>query len=147
MDFHLAQLNVARWIVDPTSSEAAVFFANLERINALADSSPGFVWRLQTEEGDATGIRAFNDPRLLVNLSVWEDLPSLKEYVYRSGHAEIMRRRQEWFEKMGDLHTVLWWVPVDHEPSVTEAEERLTMLRVAGPTSEAFDFRDTFPAP
>lgn len=147
MDAHLAQLNVARWAVDPTSPAAADFFANLERINALADSSPGFVWRLQTEDGDATGIRAFDDPLLLVNLSTWKDIGSLKAYVYRSGHAAIMRRRQEWFVRLDERHTVLWWVPAGHEPTVAEAEDKLTQLRTEGPTSEAFDFRDPFPAP
>jgi len=147
MNSHLAQLNVARWAVDPTSPTAADFFANLDRINALADGSPGFVWRLQTEDGDATGIRAFDDPLILVNLSTWEDVASLKDYAYRSGHVEIMRRRQEWFEKMDEPHTVLWWVPAGHEPTVCEAEDRLRQLRADGPTPEAFDFRTTYPAP
>ena len=145
--FQLAQFNVARWAVDPGSPYADGFYDNLDRINALADSSPGFVWRLQTEDGDATSIRAFDDPSLLVNLSIWEDAASLKNYVYRSGHTEIVRRRQEWFKRMKKPHLVLWWVPAGHEPPVGEAEERLTLLRAQGPTVEAFDFREIFPPP
>ena len=142
--FQLAQLNVASWAFDPDSPASVGFHDNLDRINALADSSPGFVWRLQTEDGDATSIRAFDDPLLLVNLSVWEDVASLKEYVYCGGHTEIMRRRQEWFKRMRNPHLVLWWVPAGHEPPVAEAEGRLTLLRAQGPTAEAFDFREIF---
>ena len=147
MDFQLAQLNVARWAVDPNSPAAAGFVDNLDRINALADSSPGFVWRLQTADGDATGIRAFDDPLLLVNLSVWKDAASLREYVYHSGHLEIMRRRIEWFEKVDEAHLVLVWLPIGHEPPLSEAEDRLTLLRARGPTGKAFNFRDMLPAP
>ena len=144
MGFHLAQLNVARWAVDPDSPSAVSFFDNLQRINALADASPGFVWRLQTEDGDATGIRAFDDPLMLVNLSVWDDVASLKTYVYRSGHTEIMRRRREWFERLEAPHLVLWWLPVGHEPTVAEAEDRLTRLRSQGPTAWAFDLSTVY---
>jgi hypothetical protein len=115
-------------------------------VNALADRSPGFVWRLQTEDGDATAVRGFGDDRLIVNMSVWASVESLAEFVYRGAHVEVMRRRREWFER---LRTVmcLWWVPAGHLPSVAEAEERLAHLEVHGPTARAFSFRERFPAP
>ena len=112
----------------------AEFAANLDRINALADRSPGFIWRLQTEEGNATAIRPFADENLLMNMSVWRDLQSLSEYVYRSAHAKIMRRRREWFERMSEGYLVLWWVPVGHRPGIEEAIARLERLRAHGPT-------------
>lgn len=143
---HLAQLNIATMKESLESPSMADFVANLDRINHLAESSPGFIWRLQDEEGDATAIRPFG-PQVLVNMSVWADVESLSQYAFRSAHAEIMRRRREWFEKMSDAYTVLWWVPVGHRPSVTEAAERLHMLREAGPTPAAFTFRQTFPSP
>jgi Domain of unknown function (DUF3291) len=118
----------------------------LEPINALADSSPGFVWRLQTEDGDATGIRAFDDDRLIVNLSVWESIDDLAQFVYRSGHVAVMRRRREWFERTA-MYMCLWWVSVDALPSVSDAEVRLAHLREHGPTPFAFTFKQRFPAP
>jgi Domain of unknown function (DUF3291) len=125
----------------------ADFAANLERINAVAEQSPGFVWRLQTEEGDATALRPFDDPNLLVNMSTWRDVESLNRYVYSSAHVDIMRRRREWFERMDQAFLVLWWVPPGHRPSVDEAVARLELLRTRGPTAEAFSFRSAFPAP
>ena len=143
----LAQLNIGI-IKGPMNSPVMVdFAANLERINAIAEQSPGFVWRLQTEEGDATSIRHFEDPNLLVNMSTWRDVESLNRYVYSSAHLEIMRRRREWFERMDQAFLVLWWVPQGHRPSVAEAVARLELLRTRGPTAEAFSFRNAFPAP
>jgi hypothetical protein len=125
----------------------ADFAANLERINALADHSPGFVWRLQTEEGNATSIRPFEDENLLLNMSVWRDVESLNKYVYGSDHLGIMRRRREWFERMRDAFFVLWWVPMGHRPSIAEAIAKLDVLRAKGPTADAFTFRQAFPPP
>ena len=99
--------------------------ASLDRINALADSSPGFVWRLQTEEGDATSIRPFENENLLINMSVWRDVASLNEYVYSSAHVELMRRRREWFERMQEAYLALWWIPAGHRPTVAEAIAKL----------------------
>ena len=124
----------------------ADFVANLDRINALAEQSPGYVWRLQTEEGNATAISPFDD-NTIVNLSVWEDVASLNHYVYKTAHVEIMKRRKEWFERMKEQHMVLWWVPRGHVPSVEEALQRLYHLREQGPTRHAFSFRHAFPAP
>jgi Domain of unknown function (DUF3291) len=145
--YELAQLNIGIIKGPMDSPVMAEFAANLDRINALADRSPGFVWRLQTEEGNATAIRPFADENLLMNLSVWRDLQSLSEYVYRSAHVEIMRRRREWFERMSEAYLVLWWVPAGHRPGIEEAIARLERLRAHGPTSEAFTFRQAFPAP
>jgi hypothetical protein len=124
----------------------ADFVANLDRINALADWSPGFVWRLQTEDGDATALRPMGE-NTLVNMSVWRDVASLNDFVYRTAHAAIMRRRAEWFERMQDAYFVLWWVPRGHRPTISEASARLALLRQQGPTPEAFTFRQAFGAP
>ena len=146
-DYELAQLNVAVMREPLESPGMADFVANLDRINALAERSPGFVWRLQTEDGDATGIRAFGDDRLIVNMSVWRSLESLREFVYRSGHADVMRRRKEWFESMPQLISALWWIPAGSTPTLAEAEARLEHLRQHGPSATAFTFKDPFPAP
>ena len=144
--YELAQLNIAVMKEPLDSPRMADFVANLERINALAESSPGFVWRLQTEEGDATALRPLGD-QTLVNMSVWKDVASLNHYVYKTAHVEIMRRRKEWFERMSEAHMVLWWVPQGHRPSVVQAVERLQLLRAHGPSADAFTFRHAFPPP
>jgi heme-degrading monooxygenase HmoA len=142
---HLAQVNIALPREPLDSPALAQFVAALEPINALADASPGFVWRLQTDDGDATGIRAFGDDRLIVNLSVWESLHALRAYVYSSGHREVLRRRREWFERSGEAFLALWWVPAGTLPTVADAEARLEHLREHGPTPYAFTFRESFP--
>jgi len=142
----LAQLNIAA-MTEPLDSPSMVDFVNnLERINALAETAEGFVWRLQTQEGDATAVQPLGD-QTLVNLSVWRDVATLKDYVYKTAHADIMRRRKAWFDRMDDSHLVLWWVPVGHWPSVDEAIARLDMLRVSGPSAQAFSFSQSFPPP
>lgn len=141
--YQLAQLNIASMRQPLESPGMADFVANLERINALAEASPGFVWRLQDEAGDATAIRPFGE-EVLVNLSLWRDIEALKDYVYRSAHAEMLKRRSEWFSRLGQAHMVLWWVPAGHLPSVGEAAGRLQLLREQGPTAQAFSFRQTF---
>lgn len=146
--YELAQLNIGV-IKGPMDSPLMADFAgNLDRINAVAEASPGFVWRLQTDEGDATAIRPFDDnENMLVNMSVWRDVASLNTYVYSSAHVELMRRRREWFEPMREAFAVLWWVPRGHRPSVEEAIARLDTLRANGPTAEAFTFRAAFAPP
>jgi len=144
--YELAQLNVALMREPLTSPGMADFVANLDRINALAERSPGFVWRLQTEDGDATALRPLGED-ILVNVSVWRDVESLNRYVYDSAHVEIMRRRKEWFERMREAYVVLWWVPRGHRPDVSEAIARLDLLRAKGPTTEAFTFRRAFLPP
>ncbi|MFD1218251.1 DUF3291 domain-containing protein [Microbulbifer celer] len=144
--FHLAQLNIAKLIAPIDSPQLKDFVDNLDRINALADESPGFVWRLQTEEGDATSIDFFGADQI-ANMSVWQSFESLHDYVYHSAHIEVLRRKKEWFHNMAESHMVLWWVPAGHVPSVEEAADKLALLRASGPTSEAFTFKKAFPAP
>ena len=124
--------------------ELAEFVARLEDVNALADDSPGFVWRLQTEDGDATAIDYFG-PEYLVNMSVWSDVESLHDYVYRTVHNEVMARRKEWFERMLEVYAVLWWIPAGTIPTVADADQRLQSLRRNGPTAGAFTFKLMFP--
>jgi heme-degrading monooxygenase HmoA len=143
----LAQVNVARLRAPLDTPQLADFVANLEPVNALADAAPGFVWRLQTEDGNATAVRVLDDDMLIVNMSVWRSLEALSAFVYGGGHREVMRRRREWFERLADAHVALWWVEVGTRPTVAEAERRLVQLRTHGPTREAFTFRTPFPAP
>lgn len=145
--YQLAQLNIGVIKGPMDSPVMADFAANLDRINALAESMPGFVWRLQTEAGDATSIRPFENENMLVNMSVWRDIKALNDYVYRSAHVELMRRRKDWFERMDEAFLVLWWVPAGHRPTVAEAVVRLELLRAKGPTPEAFTFRHPFATP
>jgi hypothetical protein len=125
----------------------AEFRAQLDGINALADASPGFVWRIQTDEGDATAIRAFDDDRILFNMSVWESAEALHAYVYRSDHVGPMRKRREWFEPLSTPAFVLWWIPAGHVPTIAEALEKLRQLEAEGPSAGAFTFRQAFPPP
>jgi Domain of unknown function (DUF3291) len=145
--YHLAQYNIARLVAPLEDPRIADFVANLERINTLGDRTPGFVWRHQTAEGNSTSIRVRGDPLILINFSVWEDAGTLFEYTYRSGHAEMYRRRRDWFEAPSEAHLVLWWIPVGHIPTVEEAEERLDYLRAHGPTPQAFTFKQRFGPP
>jgi hypothetical protein len=146
--YQLAQVNIALPVAPLTSDQLADFVAALDPVNAKADAAPGFVWRLQTEAGDVTGIRGFGDDRLIVNMSVWSSLERLADFVYRSpGHSAVMRRRREWFEKLAVAYHALWWIPSGHQPTISEAEERLGHLRSHGPTDVAFTFRTRFPPP
>lgn len=141
--YQLAQLNVAVMNESLDSPVMADFVNNLERVNALAESSDGFVWRLQTDDGDATALRPLGADTI-VNMSTWRDVESLQAYVYHSAHVEILRRRREWFVRSDQPDMVLWWVPADHQPSVEEACARLQQLRESGPTPAAFSFREPF---
>jgi hypothetical protein len=140
--FNLAQLNIATMREPVGSPVMADFFASLDRINALADAAPGFVWRL---EGDPPE-NPFGD-MTLVNLSVWRSVEALSDYVHKSAHVEIMRRRREWFARLPEASMVLWWVPAGHVPTVREAANRLAVLRQAGPTPDAFTFATRFDPP
>jgi hypothetical protein len=143
---HIAQVNIGRMkgaLEDPVMAD---FVARLDEINALADRSPGFVWRLQTEAGNATYLRPFDDDRILFNMSVWESIEQLRRYVYYSAHVEVLKRRQNWFEKFSGAYAALWWVPQGHRPGVDEAKQRLAHLDAHGPTPFAFTFKKPFPA-
>ncbi|MGZ6039606.1 MAG: DUF3291 domain-containing protein [Phenylobacterium sp.] len=145
--FHLAQINIGRLRAPVDDPMIAEFVANLERINALADGHPGFVWRLTGEGDDATDIKPdADDPLMALNMSVWENPQALGAFVYRSDHLAVMRRRSEWFEKL-ELHMALWWIPIGHRPTVEEGWGKVETLRRLGPTSEAFTFRQPFSAP
>jgi hypothetical protein len=144
--YHLTQLNIARLKAPLDSPILADFVANLDRINAIAESAPGFIWRLKGDGNDATSLRPLGDD-VIVNMSVWQDPEALRNYVYRSGHVEVMRRRKEWFERMVESHMVLWWIRAGHEPTVAEAIVRLEQLRSEGPSAAAFTFRELFPPP
>jgi len=148
MTWHLAQLNIGRLRAPTDDPSLAEFMAGLDPINALADATPGFVWRLQTEDGNATAIRPYEGDELMaVNLSVWESMEALADYVYRSDHTAFLRRRSQWFERLGEAYLVLWWIPAGTIPTVDEALARLERLRTSGPTPEAFTFRQPFPHP
>src|SRR5215467_1864618 len=145
MKLHLAQFNIGRMqgaIEDPVMRG---FVARLDGINALADGAPGFVWRLQTDAGNATYLRPYDDDRILVNMSVWKSVEALRGFVYGGRHADVLRRRLEWFEKLSSPIVVLWWVPAGHIPSIDEAKKRLAHLEEHGPSPFAFTFRALFP--
>jgi len=129
---------------DIDSPELTDFVARLEDVNALADDSPGFVWRLQTDTGDATAIDFFG-PDTLVNMSVWQNIESLHDYVYRSAHKEVLARRKEWFARMLEAYSVLWWIPAGSIPTLEEAAQRLEELQNRGPSAAAFTFKQMFP--
>ncbi|MFI0988648.1 DUF3291 domain-containing protein [Streptomyces exfoliatus] len=141
---HLAQLNVARLRHPLDDPRIAPFVELLDPVNAAADGSPGFVWRL-VEDGaaDATALRPAGED-VIVNLSVWEDQEALWDFAYRSGHLEAMRRRREWFERHVEAHLVLWWIPAGHVPTVAEAMDRLADLRAHGPSPRAFTFASSY---
>jgi hypothetical protein len=144
---HVAELNIGRTVAPLDDPAMADFVANLELINALGDASPGFVWRLQDEFGAATTIRAYEDPLMIVNLTVWESVETLRAFTYRSGHVEFFRRRREWFEPLDGPSLVLWWVPAGHRPTVEEAKARLAHLAAHGPTPTAFTLKTPVPPP
>lgn len=147
-EFHLAELNIGRIVGDtPDDPRMAEFMAALDEINALAEASPGFIWRLQDENGNATSITAFDDPRMLLNLSVWETPDALAKFTYKTAHAGFLKRRNEWFDPPDGPDLVLWWVPAGHIPTVEEAKTRLDRLIADGPGPDAFTFRDRYPAP
>ncbi|GIF63256.1 hypothetical protein Ais01nite_12910 [Asanoa ishikariensis] len=143
---HLAELNIARLRSPIDSPALADFVALLPEVNGLAERTPGYVWRLRDDSGDATALRPFAAD-VIVNLTVWESVESLRAFLYRSAHLEPMRRRRDWFVPLGDHHLVLWWIPADTLPTIDEAGKRLDLLRRNGPSPEAFTLRDLHPAP
>ena len=147
MTYELPQLNIARFRLPAEHPVNADFMNSLDRVNAAAEAQPGFVWRFTGDGNDATDVQAFDDPLILVNMSVWADIQSLVNYVYRNpDHKDIMRRRKEWFDKI-DFHLVLWWIEAGRRPTIDEAKIRLELLRQNGPTYAAFTFKQPFAAP
>lgn len=147
MKYHLAQINIAKARAEMNSPVMEGFMARLDEINEIADNAKGFIWRLQSEEGDSTAIRVFEDNLILVNISVWESLEDLKNYVYKSKHVELIRDRQAWFTSLSGANQAIWWVPDGHIPSIEEAKEKLDYLEKNGPSQEAFVFGKNFAAP
>jgi Domain of unknown function (DUF3291) len=149
MDFHLAQLNIGRILHPLDHPQIREFMDGLDHINALAEQSPGFIWRLQSDSGNATNVQHpwAQDPFMLVNMSVWRSPEDLKQFVYRSGHLDYYLKRTDWFERPTEPHYVLWWVPAGHIPSLDEARERLEHYRVHGASRHAFWFGKLYPAP
>jgi hypothetical protein len=145
--FELAQVNIGRLLAPVDSPLIADFMAALDPINALADTSPGFIWRLQTTEGNATSLHSFDDELIISNMSVWASIEALRAFKYTSAHTGVMRRRREWFEAYETAYMALWWIPAGHRPTIEEAKERLAALDRDGPTPFAFTFRAPFEAP
>ncbi|MDQ8702127.1 DUF3291 domain-containing protein [Streptomyces sp. LHD-70] len=143
--YELAQVNIARLKYPLDAPELKDFVDALDPVNAVADAADGFVWRLQSDSGNATDVPVFGESWLIVNMSVWRDTDALTAFMYQGQHRELLSRRSEWFERVAEAMTTLWWVPAGHRPTVAEAEERLLRLRAEGPTPYAFTLRTAFP--
>ncbi|WP_328438584.1 DUF3291 domain-containing protein [Streptomyces sp. NBC_00444] len=143
--YELAEVNIARLKFPLDSPELKDFVDALDPVNADADAADGFVWRLQSDAGDATDIQVFGDEWLIINMSVWRDADALTAYMYQGRHREMLARRREWFERVEEAMTAMWWVPAGHRPTVAEAESRLLQLRTNGPTPYVFTLRTSFP--
>ena len=144
--YRLAEVNIARMLAPLSDPLMAGFVAELDGINALADSSSGFIWRLQTPEGNATSLHPYDDDLILVNLSLWATLDDYAAFVYQSRHRQVMQQRLQWFQRFNGPYMALWWVLPDHIPTVEEAKERLEFLRIHGETAYAFTLKKPFPA-
>lgn len=145
--YHHAQINIARMLAPIGDPIMADFVARLAPVNALADQSPGFVWRLQSESGDATSIQVYDDELIIVNLTVWESVEALREFVFKNAHHQVLRERKRWFEKFDGPYTALWWIPAGYIPSTDEGRARLDHLWEHGATEYAFSFQQLFPIP
>ncbi|MFD3733257.1 DUF3291 domain-containing protein [Streptomyces sp. NPDC058632] len=143
--YELAQVNIARLKSPLDSPQLRDFVDNLDPVNADAEAADGFVWRLQSEEGNATDVAVFGDAWLILNMTVWRDINTLTAYMYQGRHREMLARRREFFERVQEAMTTLWWVPKGHRPTVAEAEARLLHLRAHGSTPYAFTLRTSFP--
>jgi len=143
--YHVAQVNMGKIRFPLDDPRMQGFMSRLDDVNALADGSPGFVWRLQTNEGNATYFRPYpEDDRILLNMSVWETIEALRHYAYKTVHAEVIRNRSDWFEKFSGVYLALWCVPAGHIPSIDEAKKRVAYLEAHGPTQFAFTFKQAF---
>lgn len=141
---HLAQLNIAKMKYPLDSAQMKDFTDNLDPVNALAEQSEGFVWRLKDDSGNATAFNAFDDPDLIVNMSVWKSVDDLKNFMFRTHHKHFLGRKKEWFEPVAEDTYVLWWIEEDHQPTLEEAVSRLTYLRENGDSPHAFTFKSNF---
>jgi hypothetical protein len=147
MKFRIAQLNIARFEMPQEHPSNSDFINSLDRVNEIAESQPGFVWRFTGDGNNALDVQAFDDPDIAVNMSVWTDLDALGAFVYRNEeHLALMRRRREWFDNI-KFHLVLWWIEEGHIPTLDEAKRRLETLVKHGPSNDAFTFREPYPPP
>ena len=146
-DWQLAQVNIATARYPQGDTRIQPFYNQLDEVNALAESSPGFVWRLQSDSGNATDIQVTDDPLLIINLSVWESVEALFEFAYRSAHRNVLVKRRDWFQRPEGRYQALWWVPKGHRPTPEEAMEKLALLQKNGPSQAVFDFKTHYPAP
>ena len=142
--YHIAQLNIARMVAPIDSDTMSGFVARLDEINALADRYQGFVWRLQTEDGDATALRPYEDDRIIVNMSVWESIDALFDFTYKSTHLELLKSRWDWFEHMQDFHLCMWWIPAGTIPTTDDAKQRLDYMNEHGISPVAFTFKQRY---
>lgn len=140
----LAQLNIAQAKYDLDAPQIKDFVDNLDIVNTTAENTPGFVWRLKDDSGSATNIQAFDDPNMLVNMSIWRDVDSLKDFMFRTHHKGFMRRKGEWFHKLPQANYVMWWIEENHRPTIEEALHRLEHLREHGESAYAFSFKKVF---
>lgn len=138
--YHLAQINIAKGLSTLDDPVMRGFVDQLDRINALADASPGFIWRLQTEAGSAISVHAFHDEKIIVNMSVWESFQSLRDYVYSGEHLKALKNKKHWFEKMEGPVLALWWIPAGSSPTVQDGKKALEQLKQFGSTPSAFTF-------
>jgi len=146
--YQLAEINVAKMkgvnIDDPIMKE---FVDNLDLINELAENSDGFIWRLKDEDDNATSFNPYNDEQIIINVSVWQDIPSLEQYVFKTFHTEFLKRRKEWFKSYGKAYTAMWWIKAGDYPDVKEAVKRLDHLQVKGASPYTFNFKNKFDPP
>lgn len=144
MQYQLAQVNIAKARAALDQPLMQGFVEQLEHINALAERSPGFVWRLKGDSGDATAIQLFDDPLIIVNLSLWQSVAALKDYVYSGEHLAVLRSKREWFDKLAVASLALWWVPAGQLPTLEQAKAALQSLQEHGATAQAFSFAQSF---
>jgi hypothetical protein len=146
--YHLAEINIAKMkgvnINDPIMKE---FVDNLEAVNGIAESSPGFVWRLKDDNNNATSLNPYDDEQVIINVSVWESIENLEHFMYKTFHSDFLKRRKEWFINFGKVYTAMWWTPVDHLPSLQEAVDNLAYLEKNGASEKVFDFRRKYDRP
>jgi hypothetical protein len=147
MNYQLAQINIAKLIAPITDPLISDFVGQLDMINALAEQSEGFVWRLKDDSNNATNINPFNDRLIIVNISVWESIEDLKNFVYKSHHIKVFADRTKWFEKMQEAHLALWWIEEGKFPSAEEAKEKLLHLRKYGDSVNVFSFKNSIEKP
>ena len=145
--YHIAQINIGRIRYETDDPRMADFMDNLDRINDLAERSDGFVWRLKDDTNNATNIRLYDDPQLLLNMSVWRTIEDLEAFTYKTVHTRFVERREEWFQPFASAYLALWWVESDRLPTAGEGQEKVAYLESNGPSQLAFTFKDRFPMP